>query len=82
MSGRVSLEVTQFLQAGNPTAAASLLEHIAADPDATRHLAFIRALQDIVSGNRDRSLADAPDLRYHEAAEILFLIESLEKSQN
>ena len=30
-------------------------------------------------GSRDRTLADAPDLSYTMAAEILFLIETLEK---
>ena len=37
------------------------------------------ALQAIVAGSRDRTLADAPDLHYTMAAEILFLIETLEK---
>jgi hypothetical protein len=37
------------------------------------------ALQAIVAGSRDRTLADAPDLTYTMAAEILFLIETLEK---
>lgn len=37
------------------------------------------ALQAIVAGSRDRTLADAPDLSYDMAAEILFLIETLEK---
>ena len=37
------------------------------------------ALQAIVAGSRDRALADAPDLNYDMAAEILFLIETLEK---
>ncbi|MDP1786733.1 hypothetical protein [Nitrosomonas sp.] len=36
---------------------------------------IIRAL----TGNRDRMLVDAPDLNYAMAAEILFLIETLEK---
>jgi hypothetical protein len=35
----------------------------------------------IVAGRRDRTLADAPDLDYTMAAEILFLIETLEKSR-
>ena len=43
--------------------------------------AFIRALQAIVAGRRDRTLADAPDLDFGMAAEILFLIETLEKSR-
>lgn len=37
------------------------------------------ALEDIVAGNRDRALAENPELDYTMAAEILFLIETLEK---
>ena len=40
---------------------------------------FIQALQAIVAGSRDRTLADAPELDHTMAAEILFLIETLEK---
>lgn len=38
-------------------------------------------LQAIVAGSRDRTLADAPDIYiyYRIAAEILFLIDTLEK---
>jgi hypothetical protein len=39
----------------------------------------MRALQAIVAGGRDRTLADAPDLDSGMAAEILFLLETLEK---
>ncbi|MFO1430080.1 MAG: hypothetical protein U1F76_08075 [Candidatus Competibacteraceae bacterium] len=42
-------------------------------------LTFIRALQAIVAGSRDHTLADAPDMYYRDAAKILFLIETLEK---
>ena len=35
-------------------------------------------LQAIVAGSRDRPLADAPNLHYTMAAEILLLIETLE----
>ena len=38
-----------------------------------------RALQAIVNGSRDRSLANAPDLHFSMAAELLFLIETLEQ---
>lgn len=77
--GRISLAVTQSLLAGDPAEAASLLQELAARPDAdTSFQAFFRALQAIVAGSRDRSLADAPDLDYGMAAEILFLIETLE----
>jgi hypothetical protein len=40
--------------------------------------AFFRALQSIVAGRRDRTLADALDLTYDIAAENLFLLETLE----
>jgi hypothetical protein len=45
----------------------------------SRVRAFIQALQAIVAGRRDHTLADAPDLDYTMAAEILFLLETLEK---
>ena len=76
--GRVSFEVTQYLANGDPTAAASHLQQLAADPDYASMLPFIRALQAIVAGSRDGSLADAPNLRYTMAAEILLLIETLD----
>ncbi len=77
--GRIALAVTQALLAGAPARATSLLQQLAADPDAAWFLTFIRALQAIVAGRRDRTLADAPDLSPTMAAEILFLIETLEK---
>jgi len=80
LEGRLSLEVTQFLLTGDDATAASLLHQLAADPDLPSHLnTYIRALQAVVAGNRDRSLADAPDLDYGMAAEILLLIETIEK---
>jgi tetratricopeptide (TPR) repeat protein len=78
--GRIALAVTQSLLAGDPAQAASLLQQLAADPDVPSHArTFIRALQAIVAGRRDRTLADAPELDYSMAAEILFLIETLER---
>ena len=77
--GRICLAVTRPLLAGEPAAAASLLQQLAANPDATGPIrSFIQALQAIVAGSRNRTLADAPDLDYSMAAEILFLIETLE----
>ena len=80
-AGRLALDVTQSLLAGEPTQAASLLEQLGANPEAAGLLPFIRTLQAIVAGRRDRTLADAPDLDYAMAAEILFLIETLEKKK-
>lgn len=79
-AGRISLAVTQSLLAGESAAVASELDQLAANSDAAWLLCFIHALQAIVAGSRDRALADAPDLDFSMAAEILFLIETLEKS--
>ncbi len=78
--GRIVLGVTQSLLAGDPAQAASLLQQLAANPKAAWLLPFIRVLQAIVAGRRDRTLADAPELNYSMAAEILFLIETLKKA--
>jgi tetratricopeptide (TPR) repeat protein len=78
--GRICLAVTQSLLAGDAAVAASLLQQLAAHPNASGSLGtFIRAMQAIVAGSRDRTLADAAELDYSMAAEILFLIETLEK---
>ncbi len=77
--GRLALDVTQSLLAGDTAEAASLLQQLASVPRAAQLLPFIRALQSIVAGHRDHTLADAPDLDYTMAAEIHFLIETLEK---
>mgnify|MGYP001617417884 CR=1 FL=1 len=77
--GRISLAVTQSVLAGAPAEAESFLQQLAADPEAAWLRPFIQALQAIVAGSRDRTLADAPELNYTMAAEILFLIETLEK---
>ena len=71
--------MTQSLLAGNAAEAASLLQQLAADPKAAWLRPFIEALQAIVAGSRDRTLADASELNYSMAAEILFLIETLEQ---
>jgi tetratricopeptide (TPR) repeat protein len=77
--GRVSLAVREALLTSGPAAAASFLQVTAADSDLPNQArTFIEALQAIVAGSRDRTLADAPDLSFTMAAEILFLIETLE----
>jgi len=78
--GRVSLAITEYLFAGDAATATSFLQQLPADPDLPSHVrAFIRALQAIVDGTRDHTLADDPDLNFMTAAEILLLIETLEK---
>ena len=54
--GRIALAVTQSLLAGDEETAASVLQQLAAHPNATGSLrTFIRALQAIVAGSRDRT---------------------------
>ena len=76
--GRVCIAVTQSLLTGDVTAAASLLQQLAADPATEWLIPFIRSLQAIVAGSRDRALADDPQLDHTMAAEILWLIEQLD----
>jgi hypothetical protein len=64
--GHLALAVTQILGAGDPAEAATLLQQLAADPDVPGHAqTFIRTLQAIVVGSRDRTLADTPELTRH-----------------
>jgi tetratricopeptide (TPR) repeat protein len=77
-SGRLALEIRQALASGDPAEATSLLQQLKADPRAASILPFLKALQAIAAGSRDRSLAEDPGLFYEEAAEVLVLIEALE----
>ncbi len=79
-AGRDCFAVTQALLAGDVAGAAAFLQERVTAWEAAGCGTFIPALQAIVAGSRDRALADAPDLPYDGAAEILFLIETLEKA--
>ena len=78
-SGRLFYAVTQALQAGQQDVAEQVIAQYREtwknhnNPEAD-------ALQAIVAGSRDPSLAAAPELSYDMAAEILYLIETLEKA--
>lgn len=77
--GRLALAVTEQLLADDSAAAVALLDQLAAHPDAaSSRLAFVRALQAVVAGSRDHTLAEAPELDYMMAVEILLLIETVE----
>ncbi len=76
--GRLAFDLMQILLHGDPSAAASLLDGLAADPEMAGMLPYIGRLKTIVAGNRDRSLAEAPELSSYMSAEILILIETLE----
>jgi len=77
-SGRLALAVRQALTSEDPAEATSLLQQLAADPQAASKLPFFSALVAITAGSRDRSLAEDPALYYDQAAEVLLLIEALE----
>jgi len=77
-SGRLALAIREALANGDPAETASLLQQLAADPQAASLLPFLTALQAITAGSRERSLAEDPGLTYDQAAEVLLLIEALE----
>jgi tetratricopeptide (TPR) repeat protein len=80
--GRICLAVTQALLAGDPVAAAAILQQHSAHNDLPAWLRpFVQALQSIVAGSRDCTLADNPDLNFSTAAEILLLLETLEQTE-
>jgi len=71
--------VTEKLLAGDAASAASDLDELSAHPEMPNSLRpFLAALQAIAAGSRDRSLAEAPDLDFTMAAELLILIDVLE----
>jgi tetratricopeptide (TPR) repeat protein len=76
--GRLALAVAQSLLTGEAATPVALLDRVGALSDVAWLLPFVRALQAVVSGSRDRTLAEDPELTYTMAAEILFLIETLE----
>ena len=77
-SGRLALAVRQALASGDPAEVAASLQQLAAAPQAASMLPFLRALQAITAGSRERSLAEDPGLSYDQASEVLLLIEALE----
>src|SRR5262249_32731910 len=68
VDGRITQAVMASLLAGNPAEATKGLQQLSADSTAATFLPFIHALQEIVTGNRDRILADASTLDFREAA--------------
>ena len=79
--GRLAVAVTQSLRSGGPAEATLLLGQLAGEPKAAHLRPFSQAMQAIVAGSRDRSLANAPDIDYTMAAEILLLIDTLGQPQ-
>jgi tetratricopeptide (TPR) repeat protein len=75
--GRLALKVARMLDAREAAAASTQLAELFDNPDFSRHLPFIRTLQAIVAGSRDRSLADNPELFFTEYAEVVILLDQL-----
>lgn len=77
-SGRVCFAITNTLLVGDIATAETFLKKLVDGWKAAGFSTFVPALQAIVTGRRDRTLANDPDLTYAMAAEILLLIETLE----
>jgi tetratricopeptide (TPR) repeat protein len=79
-TGRLTAAVIKSLRERGTDAALSLLQQLTTTPEFTHLAPFIRALEAIIAGNRDHTIADDPNLDYRLAAELLLLIETLEAS--
>jgi hypothetical protein len=74
--------VIKGLLAGDPTGVLAELDQLLARSDFSNDLrSFVVALQAIIGGSRDRSLADAPELHPVSAAELLYVLEALESTR-
>ena len=74
--GRIAHAVRQTLSTDGTAATITLLEDCLAYPEWQDFQTYLNTLIAVLNGNHDPSLADAPDLNYSMAAEILLLIES------
>lgn len=78
--GRICVVVSEHLRAGDRAGATSFLEEPVTNSAVPAHVrAFIKSLEAIVNGCRDPALVNTPDLVYTMSAEILFLLETLQK---
>jgi hypothetical protein len=76
--GRLCAAVAEAMLAGNIQETADLLAALRSRPNLPAYLPpLLGALEAILSGRRDPSLAQHPDLDYRDAAEILLLLETL-----
>jgi tetratricopeptide (TPR) repeat protein len=79
--GVIANEITKQLLAGNPSAALSSLQHFSSEhlPLHPQLRSYFQVLEAIISGDRDRALAETSGLDYMTAVEINLLLEKLEK---
>ena len=76
--GRLCAAFYQAKQAGQTAEMESLLAELAEDPRADDAFkALVSALQEILRGSRDPTLAENPALDYNDAAEVQLLLEAL-----
>ncbi|MGB8657684.1 MAG: tetratricopeptide repeat protein [Candidatus Zixiibacteriota bacterium] len=81
--GRLCAQFWQAIQENKTEEMAHLLSQLATDPQIhPSSRALISKLQAILAGSRDPILADDPELRYTDVAEILFLLEKLGESSS
>jgi tetratricopeptide (TPR) repeat protein len=81
VGGRLCAAVTEAMLAGNLQEAADMLAAVRSEPDLPANVPpLLDALEAILSGRRDPSLAQHPDLDHRDAAEILLLIETLPRT--
>ncbi len=79
LDGRISLSVTEKLLASDAAGAIADLDELLAHPELPGSLRpFVMALRAIAAGSRDRGLADAPDLHFTSAAELLCVLDALD----
>jgi hypothetical protein len=76
--GQLCCYFGQALQVGQTGEIEQGIQELIKDPDyGEAWKPLVNALQAILQGNRDLALANDPDLHFHEAAEIIILLENL-----
>lgn len=79
--GRLCAAVTEAMLAGNVQEVAGMLAELRSRPNLPAYLPpLLDALEAILGGRRDPSLAQHPDLYYRDATEILLLLETLPRT--
>jgi len=81
--GRICAMVSHAVKEGEETQAMGMLTTLSADARTPDYLkVLIPKFQQILDGNRDRSLADDPELYYRDSAELLLLLEQLAEMES
>jgi hypothetical protein len=79
-SGQLCRMILQAIQSGETEEIGQGLEQLADAPDMAEQKPLIEKLQAIISGERDLALAEDEGLRFDLAAELVLLLEGLEKT--